>query len=363
MIDLKAFIKRNLVKLGIDITKTKLYKDFRLYKQADKLIKEGEVVKKFNSLNVDRFINALNSERDIDNRKEKQLQTKLSVLLFSFDRAFQLYSLLSSIFDNFLSKEKINITVLYRVSNIEHENSYKEIRKIFELKGVKFVKQETKASFKSDLMNILTGFKSEKVMFLVDDIVITSKIDLDQLLDFDGNYFIPSLRLGKNIKKNYTLQQPLELPPFLDSAMFKQEGNVEGLNFWRWKDGGKWKEFDLDWRYVVSVDGNIFNLDEMILFIDTLEVKSPNVLENLLDIRYSELLKERIGICFDVSKMVNLPINQVHIEGSVNIAENIKTPDFLLKKWQEGYVMDYKSFYGHISQAPHEELDFKYLKR
>jgi hypothetical protein len=363
MFDIKAFIKRNLMKAGIDVTNTQLYKKYRLFKQADGLIKEAEVTKQVNALYVDRFLSNLQADIIKVKQIQKKHKKKLSILLFSFDRAFQLYALLSSVLDNFQTETELNITVLYRVTNEAHANSYTELKKIFEPKGIEFVKQADKASFKSDLLKILKGFNSERVMFLVDDIVITSKINLDQMLEFDSNYFVPSLRLGKNIKRNYTLQQEMKLPPFMDSSLFNKLGKTDGLNFWRWKDGDTWKEFDLDWRYVVSVDGNIFNLDEMIIFSEAIEFKSPNVFENLLYLRFSDILRERIGICFDSSKMVNLPINQVHVEGSVNIAENIKTPDYLLQKWQEGFTMDYKSIYGHVPSAAHEELDFKLVQR
>ena len=69
-----------------------------------------------------------------------------------------------------------------------------------------------------------------KIIFFVDDIVVTEKIDLNELLQFDPGKFVPSLRMGLNIKKIIKdLEEIEETIRYLDDVLIFKEG-FDSLN-------------------------------------------------------------------------------------------------------------------------------------
>lgn len=279
-------------------------------------------------------------------RKRDELsyeKNTVSCVIFSKDRPLQLYTLLQSMLTNL--ENLCKIIVLYDVSSEKYEQAYEEIHidSISDL--IHFVKQ---ANFKQNLIEVLNNLNTEKVFFLVDDIVFTEPCDLKRIIDIDSDKYVLSLRLGNNIRYSYTVGREQKKPDF-----FELEGTTD-LICWEWRNG------DIDWGYPLSVDGNIFITKEILCMTSNLDFSAPNSYETELQI-FNDILFNRFGLCFKKSKLVNIPINKVQTENT-NRAGVIHQ-DFLLEKWREGYMIDISKLSGIVNYSAHQEIDIKFVKR
>ena len=181
--------------------------------------------------------------------KLKNLST-VECIIFSKDRALQLHGLLSTF------REKVfpvvPAHVLYMASSPSHQKAYDDVIDMFGKQNVRFIQQKNNRSFKHDLMEILFSLTCDMLFFLVDDILLTEPVDLNDVLKLDPDVFVPSLRMGQNLTHCYVLQRPQALPHFLDPPVSPSDKIV-----WQWEKG------ELDWGYPLSVDGHFFARREM----------------------------------------------------------------------------------------------------
>jgi ubiquinone/menaquinone biosynthesis C-methylase UbiE len=70
---------------------------------------------------------------------------------------------------------------------------------------------------------------------------------------------------------------------------------------------------------------------------------------------------DRYGLCYTKSRIINIPCNKVQIENS-NTYGDIDQ-EFLLKKWEAGYQIDFRKFYGFVNQSAHQNVDFTLVPR
>ncbi|MBW2561814.1 MAG: hypothetical protein JRE40_13300, partial [Deltaproteobacteria bacterium] len=131
-------------------------------------------------------------------------------VVFSRDRALQLHALLSSCMEKVTPQ--IPFHILYHASTPEHQKAYEEVRELFSHTAIAFVQQESDNSFRSNLISLLQSIRSGKMFFLVDDIVFTEDFDVTDFAQFDTDKFVPTLRMGLNLKRCYTLQEEQPLP-------------------------------------------------------------------------------------------------------------------------------------------------------
>lgn len=278
---------------------------------------------------------------------DRENNETIACIIFSKDRAMQLHAFLASFYEKITPP--ITTHVLYHTSGQDHQQSYDELQKLHRNFPVKFHKQTNNKSFRKNLISLLTEFHESKIIFFVDDIVVTEKIDLNDLLQFDPDKFVPSLRLGLNIKKNYTANTQQPLPDFKN-----------GLNTDSDKISWRWGEGNLDWGYPLSVDGHIFLRQEILTMLKLIRFSAPNTLEDALQ-SFKPLFTSRLGIAYKKSKIMNIPCNKVQEENR-NSHGNIHQ-DLLLKKWQDGFAIDLENVYGYINSSPHEEIDIRFTKR
>jgi hypothetical protein len=271
-------------------------------------------------------------------------------IIFSMDRALQLHSLLSSYFEKV--KNPSRVVVLYRTTSAEHARSYEEIFRLLNEAGftqVAGVKQENKASFKSQLVSVMEKSGEDGVFFLVDDIVFIEDFDMQDVLKFDRYKFIPSLRMGANLNYCYTKGTSQPLPAFTD-------GLVSDRDKLCWK----WNEAEFDWSYPISVDGHIFSRKEILACCRNTEFNSPNTFEGNLQV-FKNIFGRRWGVCYKKSRLVNIPANKVQKENDNRFGGFHQ--DDLLKMWNDGYKMDYRRLYGFDNSDAHQEIDISFIKR
>lgn len=278
--------------------------------------------------------------------KLKNLST-VECIIFSKDRALQLHGLLSTF------REKVfpvvPAHVLYMASSPSHQKAYDDVIDMFGKRNVRFIQQKNNRSFKYDLMEILFSLTCDMLFFLVDDILLTEPVDLNDVLKLDPDVFVPSLRMGQNLTHCYVLQRPQALPHFLDPPVSPSDKIV-----WQWEKG------ELDWGYPLSVDGHFFARREMTAMAVLLSFSAPNSFEDQLQI-FKPFFINRRGIGYQKSRIVNIPCNRVQTERK-NISGNIH-PDELLEQWQKGYQMDYKKFYGLANESAHQEIALPLILR
>ena len=267
-------------------------------------------------------------------------------IVFSKDRALQLHALLSSYLEKVVSPVPLHI--LYHTSTPAHQRAYEEVMEIFSDK-FSFIKQSSNNSFRDDLIKLLDSVPAPKVFFLVDDVLFIDSFDVDDFARFDTDKIVPSLRMGLNLKKCYTVQREQPLPELISCP-----GSDEDKIFWKWNQGV------YDWSYPLSVDGHFFSTQEIIAMTKLIHFSAPNTYEDQLQ-KFRRFFLFRKGVGYKKSKIVNIPCNKVQKENK-NICGNTHQ-DFLLEQWMKGYQMDYRSLYGFSNTSAHQEIPFEFIKR
>ena len=267
-------------------------------------------------------------------------------IVFSKDRALQLHALLCSYSEKVVSPVPLHI--LYYTSTPVHQKAYDEIMKIFSGK-FSFARQSSNSLFKDDLVKLLAQVHAQKVFFLVDDILFIENFDMCDFTKFDTDKTVPSLRMGLNLEKSYTVQKVQPLPELIFCA-----GSDEDKIFWKWNQGVG------DWCYPLSVDGHFFPTQEITTMTKLINFSAPNSYEDQLQ-KFRRFFLFRMGVGYKKSKIVNIPCNKVQRENK-NIHGRIHQ-DFLLEQWLKGYQMDYRSLYGFSNTSAHQEIPFEFIKR
>lgn len=267
-------------------------------------------------------------------------------IVFSKDRAIQLHALLSSFVEKVTPP--VPIHVLYDTSSEAHQQAYSEVERLFAGRDIRFIRQSAERSFKNHLLEILFSMACDRVFFLVDDMMFTEPLDINDLLKFDPDRFVSSLRMGKNLTRCYVVQQDQPLPRFEENVVKDPDKIV-----WQWSQGL------LDWGYPLSVDGHFFERREVAAMAALIPFAAPNSLEDRLQV-FRPLFYDRLGIGYTKSKVVNIPCNRVQNE--IPNLSGDTSPETLLDKWQQGYRIDTTRLYGYNNTGVHEEIPFHFIK-
>jgi hypothetical protein len=268
-------------------------------------------------------------------------------IAFSKDRALQLHALISSYLEKVASPAPVYI--LYQTSTPSHQKAYDEVIEIFSKNNISFKKQDSDNSFRNDLILLLQSLHSEKIFFLVDDVLFIEDFDIEDFVKFDMDKFVPTLRMGLNLNKCYTLQKSQLLPELIPDII-KDEDKIT----WQWDRG------IYDWSYPLSLDGHFFSAQEIKTIIQLVDFSAPNTLEDQLQ-HFRRFFLFRKGVAYNKSRIVNIPCNKVQNENK-NIHGD-RHQDFLLEQWGKGYQMDYRQLYGFNNTSAHQEISFGFKKR
>jgi hypothetical protein len=271
-------------------------------------------------------------------------------IVFSMDRALQLYALLSSYCE--LALNPAGLTVIYRCSSPEHVLAYEELKNLMAGQPVRFLQEQVAVSFRDALLNVLRELHADKVFFLVDDAVFVEPIDMRHFTGEDVCGHVPSLRHGLTLRRSYVVNKPQSLPTFL-AAKGDLAPSAETFR-WRWGEGV------LEWGYPLSLDGHLYNRREFLAMAALIPFRSPNTLEAELQ-KFNRIFRMRNGICYRNPAIVNIPCNKVQADfpnrhGDVD-------PELLLEKWNAGFMIDYRRLRGFRPESTHQEIDLQFVRR
>ncbi|MGB8468160.1 MAG: hypothetical protein WCE21_04075 [Candidatus Babeliales bacterium] len=266
----------------------------------------------------------------------------VDIIVFSFNRPMQLYALLESI-ERHMSGVG-NISILYRVTNDEYERGYKLVKDRF--KKVKFVPQimTPRNEFKMQTVELVRQ-SSAYLMFGVDDIIVKDKINLKDCVSWIektkayGFY----LRLGKNIKKCYFPQAPINP----DSSIKPYIELDHHVCAWEFQHGSH------DWKYPNTLDMTIYRRDTALAPLTNLLYQTPNMLEGLW---FGIADYQGIGLSYSFSKIVNLPLNVVQDDEFNNPHTIDIAPEKLLRLFLDGLKIDIDAVYQINNESAH--IDF-----
>jgi hypothetical protein len=243
----------------------------------------------------------------------------------------------------------VPIHILYQTSTPSHQKAYEEVIEIFSNNKISFIKQDSDNSFRNNLISLLKSVHSEKIFFLVDDVLFIQDFDIKDFVKFDTDKFVPTLRMGLNLKKCYTIQKDQPLPELIPNIV-KDKDKIT----WQWDQGV------YDWSYPLSLDGHFFSTQEIATMIQLTDFSAPNTLEDQLQ-KFRRFFLFRMGVSYRKSKIVNIPCNKVQIENK-NLCGNMHQ-DYLLEQWQNGFQVDCQRLYGFSNVSAHQEISFEFKKR
>jgi glycosyltransferase involved in cell wall biosynthesis len=263
---------------------------------------------------------------------------------FSFNRPLQLYAFLESV--QRYAKNLSSISVIFRTSSDAYERGYAEVQRAFPL--VRFLRQGHEAfdTFKPMLMKLLQESLEKYVTCAVDDIILTDEIDFKEgarLLGKTGAYCF-CYRLGHHVNYCYSLDLKQGVP-----LLVQVDREAFAWSF----DQGKG-----DWNYKTTLDLAIYRTEDLINQWKDLKFVHPNSLETAW---YLKEKRSGIGLCCKEAKMVNIPINKVHI--SSNRHMNSYSPEELLSKFNEGLKIDIDGLHQMKNRSAHIEYDVQFIRR
>lgn len=277
---------------------------------------------------------------------ETGLRPGLSCLIFSSDRAIQLYALLET-YSRFVANPA-PVTVLYRSSNDRHEKAYREVATAFENTPAGFSFVRERAGFRETLIGELSRIKTRNLLFLTDDNLVLRPVDFQFAAEIDPLHAVLSFRHSPNLRRSYTAGVD-QAPPML----LPMESHPELLRF-------RWFEQGCEWSDPWSVDGHVLSTAEVSVLTKISDFKAPNTYEAALK-SFNDLARDRAGLCYADSVIVNLPINRVQNE--VQNKSGGISADFLLDRWNEGLAIDAKKFEFLIPKSTHEEHPIVFKER
>lgn len=246
-------------------------------------------------------------------------------VVFSKDRALQLDAFLRSW--EACVHPAPEVSVLYRATSMRHSYAYDEV---FAQHACVFPHRQT--TFKGDLLAMTPS--AGRVVFFVDDQIFIRSWAVEELTGL-------SLRLAPHLSWCYPMNQAQPTPQFAPFSDDKLS--------WRWRDGKG------DWGYPLTLDGNVFDATEIRDALVSFDFHSPNVLESALQSRV-EMFKDRYGLCYQESRVVNVPWNIVQADQTANRSAGAANADDMLKFWEDGFRVNLQPLHGVMNDSAHQEF-------
>jgi len=284
------------------------------------------------------------------------MKKNVKLIIFSKNRALQLFTLLSSLDKN--STIFKDIYILYKFTNEEYKQGYDKLKtqtyeNIDKDKSIYFY-EENEEGFKSNLNELLqlNREKYDHICFMVDDQIMYQKLENENEI-FDlitDDVFCFSLRLGLNIKYRHLTDK------YFNLLNYEESDNGKFIK-WNWREQGQQSDFG----YFFSVDSHIFKYKDIEKLIKPLNYNNPNTFEASMHLQYN--FPKNYMCSYNNSKTVSLPINRVNdvflnrFGVKVNITEKELNDRFL-----NGEIIDYENMQYENINACHVEIPVLFKK-
>lgn len=271
------------------------------------------------------------------------------LIIFSYDRPLQLYSLLESV-EQYMSGLS-SIHVIYRASNDAFAQAYDHVHEQFDYAYLYRQSDNPQADFKPLTLQATFGEKSrsEYVIFAVDDIIVKDMVDCSHAIDALEKYnaYAFYLRLGTHLTECYSLSCKQPLPPLREVS--------DGVFAWQFNQGIG------DWGYPHSVDMTIIRKRDIEHLFSAMHYTSPNRLEAFWAGNAGPIM-ERIGLCYADTGIVNIPLNRVQHD-YYNRSMEAYTPQELLDIFNDGYKIDITQLYRVKNPSAHTPYELTFVRR
>lgn len=270
----------------------------------------------------------------------------VDLIIFSYDRPLQLYALLESV-EKYV--QGVGETVIVcRASEAQYAAGYQVVAA--EFTHVKFLMQgeHPREDFKPLTLQATFDTPSQYVIYAVDDIVVKDFVDLAQCIDLlerTGAYGF-YLRLGDHLNFCYTMQKKQAVPPL---SVVKDD-----VLSWVFASGS------CDWGYPNTVDMTVYAKAEIEPLVRSMSYSSPNTFEGRWS-THAGPIKQRKGLCYTHSKIVNLPLNRVQHDNQ-NLCMAISA-SALHDEFMRGNKMDIAPLHQIKNRSAHMEYQPTFIKR
>lgn len=285
----------------------------------------------------------------------------LNVIVWSKDRPLQLHLCLETLVKNFKEAKDSTISVVYRATSDRNTKAYDALRLEWskvELAGGPKINFIYDTNFY--LMTSMAFGYHEQTMFVVDDQIFCRPFSVeDEVFKLHRTtperYFTVSLRLDKTKTYCYPLDQKQALPSFI----------TDNDNMLCWA----WNKAQLDWGYIVSLDGNIYHTNPiraLIMRMQPQQVQNPNALEMLLNgaAQQGSIIYPPQILAYQQAKTVSVPANKVQTTFN-NRSEDVFSVEMLFEKWNEGLKIDAEDAINKVidSNSPHTPIEYVFIPR
>jgi glycosyltransferase involved in cell wall biosynthesis len=257
--------------------------------------------------------------KDIPTHDFIQYDEHADIVVFSYNRPLQLYAFLESAQANIQNLHRLY--VIYHAENEHYEEGYDKVKK--EFPHAIYIKQLLEPPYEDFAPLVLkTAFDNQLstaryIAFAIDDNIIRDTIDMKEavrLMKQTGAYGF-YFRLG-----NHVNECPEKAISIQDNVFAWQFSTGEG-----------------EWACPNSVNMTLFKKEEIYPYFLCMKFHNPNILQVLWN-EHADL--SQVGLYYDRSKVVNLPLNVMKASERINEKmASISTKD-LLTFFDQGLKMD-----------------------
>lgn len=263
------------------------------------------------------------------------------IVIFSKNRALQLDLCLNGLYKAVIDVEISPIKIIYKVDEL-HKNSYETLK--YEHPFPEWLEE---TDFQQ---NVLDALKDKThILFVTDDTIFCNYFSINQVigqLNKRDNVLGFSLRLSLSTNYCYPLNTYQAIPYI--------EETIDDMFMYYWPEA-IW-----DFAYPLELSSSIYRTSDILNIIKYQSFENPNDLENLMwRCAGSFSYFEPMMMCYRESKAFANPLNRIQTVALDNryngndkyLAEN------MLKKYLDGYRVDYNKFFGIIPNACHMEVE------
>ena len=281
----------------------------------------------------------------VSNAQQVACDKKADIVVLSYDRPLQLYLLLESI--NQYVQGSGELHVICKTSSAPYANAYKVVEETFSNVIFHYEGESEENSFGSLLIRAAFSSPNAYLIFAVDDNVVKDYIDISydiHMLEKTESYGF-YYRLGNHLSYCHPMMCEQEVPIL--------QPIDEEISYWIFAEGKG------DWGYPNNVDMTLYAKSTIHNDLLTINPLTPS-----FELAWSFLaatVNHRQGLCYNTSKIVNLPLNRVQ-EVCLNPHMDI-SKDFLLDQFNGGLKIDGEPLFRIKNKSAHMEYTPIYIKR